>query len=148
MGIQVNLALAREGGIVNERLDRELESSVYRLVQEALTNVAKHAEAETVWIEVTADKTWISIVVRDDGIGFDMDGAPDRLRPDRNARARRACGRKPHDRLHAGRRDSPERPDPSRTPSPRPPPRRHPLNPDPPLQRGLNPGGETPLRVS
>jgi signal transduction histidine kinase len=76
MGIQVNLALAREGGIVNERLDRELESSVYRLVQEALTNVAKHAEAEAVWIDVAQDKTSISIVVRDDGIGFDMDERP------------------------------------------------------------------------
>ena len=76
MGIQVNLALAREGGIVNERLDRELESSVYRLVQEALTNVAKHAEAEGVWIDVTQDNTSISIVVRDDGVGFDMDERP------------------------------------------------------------------------
>ena len=76
MGIQVNLALAREGGIVSERLDRELESSVYRLVQEALTNVAKHAEAEAVWIDVAQDKTSISIVVRDDGIGFDMDERP------------------------------------------------------------------------
>ena len=55
MDTQVNLALAREGGIVSERLDRELESSVYRLVQEALTNVAKHAEAETVWIDVAQD---------------------------------------------------------------------------------------------
>jgi signal transduction histidine kinase len=61
---------------VNERLDRELESSVYRLVQEALTNVAKHAEAEAVWIDVAQDKTSISIVVRDDGIGFDMDERP------------------------------------------------------------------------
>jgi signal transduction histidine kinase len=76
MGTQVNLALAREGGIVSERLDRELESSVYRLVQEALTNVAKHAEAESVWIEVAQDNTSVSIVVRDDGIGFDMDERP------------------------------------------------------------------------
>lgn len=76
MGIEVSLALAREGGIVSERLDRELESSVYRLVQEALTNVAKHAEAESVWIEVSQDDTSVLIVVRDDGIGFDMDERP------------------------------------------------------------------------
>ena len=76
MDMQVNLGLAREGGIVAERLDRELESSVYRLVQEALTNVAKHARAEVVWIDVTQDKTSVSIVVRDDGVGFDMDSRP------------------------------------------------------------------------
>lgn len=73
MDTRVTLSLAREGGIVAERLDRELESSVYRLVQEALTNVAKHAHSETVWIEVMRDRTSITIVVRDDGIGFDMD---------------------------------------------------------------------------
>jgi len=73
MDTQVILGLAREGGMVTERLDRELESGVYRLVQEALTNVAKHAQAETVWIEVEQDRTAISILVRDDGIGFDMD---------------------------------------------------------------------------
>jgi len=73
MDTKASLNLAREGGIAPQRLDRELESSVYRLVQEALTNVAKHAKAETVWIEVTQDKTSISIVVRDDGCGFDMD---------------------------------------------------------------------------
>ena len=73
MDTKASLSLAREGGIAPQRLDRELESSVYRLVQEALTNVAKHAKAETVWIEVTQDKTSISIVVRDDGCGFDMD---------------------------------------------------------------------------
>ncbi len=75
MDTQVVLSLAREGGVA-ERLDRELESGVYRLVQEALTNVSKHAEAETVWIEVEQDKTSVSIVVRDDGIGFDMDSRP------------------------------------------------------------------------
>lgn len=68
----IKLALARRnsGG---ERLDRELESGVYRLVQEALTNVAKHAHAESVWIEVSQDPETISIAVRDDGVGFDMD---------------------------------------------------------------------------
>ena len=75
MDTRVSLGLARHGGIAAQRLDRELESTVYRLVQEALTNVAKHAEAETVWIDVSQDKTSISIVVRDDGLGFDMDAS-------------------------------------------------------------------------
>lgn len=76
METKVNLGLHYEGGVASARLGRELESSVYRLVQEALTNVAKHAEAETVLIEVTQDDGAISIVVRDDGVGFDMDERP------------------------------------------------------------------------
>ena len=76
MDTQVNLAIPRAGELVAERLDRELESGVYRLVQEALTNVAKHSEAESVWIDVGRDLASISIVVRDDGVGFDMDERP------------------------------------------------------------------------
>jgi signal transduction histidine kinase len=76
MDTRMSLALARDGSAGGERLDRELESGVYRLVQEALTNVAKHAQAETVWIEVARDNASIAIVVRDDGVGFDMDERP------------------------------------------------------------------------
>ncbi len=74
-GLETNVALSLGGdhGAGAERLDRELESSVYRLVQEALTNVAKHASAECVWIEVKKDDDVIQILVRDDGIGFDKD---------------------------------------------------------------------------
>ncbi len=71
--VHVDIALDREDGLVAERLEREIESSVYRVVQEALTNVAKHAEAESVWIEVAQGQGSIQIVVRDDGVGFDMD---------------------------------------------------------------------------
>ena len=42
------------------------------MIQEALTNVAKHANAENVWIEVAEAEDSILIVVRDDGRGFDM----------------------------------------------------------------------------
>lgn len=73
LDIRTELVLAREDGVATERLDRELESAVYRVVQEALTNVAKHAQAERVWIEVAEDGGWIQIIVRDDGVGFDMD---------------------------------------------------------------------------
>ena len=72
LDVHVDLALAREDGVAIKRLDRELESAIYRVIQEALTNVAKHADAETVWIEVAEDSDSILIVVRDDGQGFDM----------------------------------------------------------------------------
>ena len=73
IAVHLDLALEREDGVAPQRLDREIESAVYRVVQEALTNVAKHARAENVWIEVAENEGSIEIVVRDDGVGFDMD---------------------------------------------------------------------------
>ncbi len=104
LDVNVDLALAREDGVAPRRLDRELESAIYRVIQEALTNVAKHAEAETVWIEVAEDSNSILIVVRDDGRGFDMNARAGRLRPGGHARADGAPGRQSHDRLEPGHR--------------------------------------------
>jgi signal transduction histidine kinase len=53
------------------RLDPELESAVYRLLQEALNNVAKHAKAGMVRVTIDESDTDIRIEVRDDGDGFD-----------------------------------------------------------------------------
>jgi signal transduction histidine kinase len=72
LDIRLDLALAHEDGVSPKRLDREVESAVYRVIQEALTNVAKHAGAERVWVEVAEDSDSLLIVVRDDGSGFDM----------------------------------------------------------------------------
>ena len=56
---------------VGGRLDPELETTVYRIVQEALTNIAKHARAEHVRIEVALDYDVVRVEVTDDGRGFD-----------------------------------------------------------------------------
>jgi signal transduction histidine kinase len=53
------------------RLEPELESTLYRVVQEALTNVVKHAGAERVRLLVRESAGWIDVRVRDDGRGFD-----------------------------------------------------------------------------
>ena len=55
---------------VGGRLDPELETTVYRIVQEALTNVAKHAQAECVRVNVALDYDGVRVEVRDDGRGF------------------------------------------------------------------------------
>ena len=65
--------LAFEAGRASTRLESEVESTVYRLVQEALSNVIKHASAERVTIEVDEDDDYVEIVVHDDGAGFDPD---------------------------------------------------------------------------
>ena len=56
-------------------LDDTGKLTVYRLVQEALTNVAKYASAATVDVRVTASGAWADIDVRDDGVGFDPGAA-------------------------------------------------------------------------
>ncbi len=54
-----------------ERLPDEIETAVYRIVQEALTNVVKHADAHTVSIVVTQKPTSVYVAIEDDGRGFD-----------------------------------------------------------------------------
>ncbi len=58
---------------LDERLPDDVEVVVYRIVQEALTNVAKHAEASTVDVAVTRDRRGVEAAIRDDGRGFDVD---------------------------------------------------------------------------
>ncbi len=58
-------------GVEDERLSPDLETAVYRLVQEALTNVVKHAGADRVTIEIAAHDAEVDVLVRDDGTGFD-----------------------------------------------------------------------------
>ena len=70
--VETSLELAFESGRMPERLSSELESTVYRLVQEALTNVGKHARADKVTIEIR-ELDRLELVVTDDGIGFDVD---------------------------------------------------------------------------
>lgn len=54
-------------------LDAELQTTVYRLLQEALTNVAKHAQARHVRVAVEQRGDELLIEVRDDGAGFAID---------------------------------------------------------------------------
>jgi signal transduction histidine kinase len=53
------------------RLEPEVETVLYRVVQEALTNVAKHAEAAHVWVDLRVHDGLVDLQVRDDGVGFD-----------------------------------------------------------------------------
>jgi signal transduction histidine kinase len=62
-------------GEAEDRLDAEIASTVYRLVQEALTNVAKHAQANTVRVAVSESDGELLVEVHDDGIGFDPENA-------------------------------------------------------------------------
>ena len=57
-------------------LDADVQVQVLHVVQEALSNVRKHAQAKTVWVEVLQGADW-RVEVRDDGCGFEAQNATD-----------------------------------------------------------------------
>ncbi|MBI5105121.1 MAG: GAF domain-containing sensor histidine kinase, partial [Solirubrobacterales bacterium] len=69
-GLHVDAAVELDGA---ERLPAEMETAIYRVAQEALTNVAKHAKAQRVSVRVDREDGRVRLVVRDDGVGFDPD---------------------------------------------------------------------------
>lgn len=71
VAVDVYIDLDYERGRAAERLVPELETAIYRTVQEALTNAGKHAEAKRAIVEVTEDGSHVHVSVRDDGRGFD-----------------------------------------------------------------------------
>ena len=79
LSIELDVRLAYEQNRTGRRHVAEIEAAIYRLVQEALTNVTKHAEATTVRIEVvdSEDDSYVEVNVRDDGRGFDPKTATD-----------------------------------------------------------------------
>jgi signal transduction histidine kinase len=71
-------AFARRSGVacsvrvhLPDRLDGELETVVYRVTQEALLNVARHAEAGRLWLELDGAADRVDLEIRDDGVGFE-----------------------------------------------------------------------------
>ena len=61
-----------------DRLPAEIETALYRIVQESLTNIVKHARATSVSVVLTRKDDSVSVVVEDDGVGFE----PHRARED------------------------------------------------------------------
>ena len=68
---QTGLAVDFESALGRERLPSDTETAVYRIVQESLTNVVKHARARSVSISLTRKDGFVKAVIEDDGIGFD-----------------------------------------------------------------------------
>ncbi len=62
-------------GLDEEALSQEQSIALYRVVQEAMTNVARHAHARHVSVSLDIDGPDASVEIRDDGIGFDPEAA-------------------------------------------------------------------------
>lgn len=58
-----------------ERLDKQLETLVFRAAQEALTNVARHANASSARVCVSKQGARLNVLIEDDGEGFDVESA-------------------------------------------------------------------------
>jgi signal transduction histidine kinase len=68
---QSELVVDLEARLGEQRLPAEAETALYRIVQEALTNVVKHASARRVSITLVRKEGFAVVVVEDDGLGFD-----------------------------------------------------------------------------
>lgn len=67
--IKVNLHVTHS----KQQLTKEIETILYRIIQEALTNTAKHAKAENIQISINRKNTSLKVTIQDDGQGFDIE---------------------------------------------------------------------------
>ena len=65
----------------HERFSRELETACFRIAQEALTNVVRHAKATQVVVRLNRDGYMLFLSVKDDGLGFDVERLRKRAQP-------------------------------------------------------------------
>jgi two-component system sensor histidine kinase UhpB len=68
---QFKIAVTFESRGKGNRLPAEIELVLYRITQEALTNVIKHADAKHVWVDLDRGQSDVTISIRDDGKGLD-----------------------------------------------------------------------------
>jgi signal transduction histidine kinase len=67
----LGIAVRCEFSGLEDRLPPEIETTLFRVVQEALTNVEKHSSAETVLVQCAAREREVTVEIEDDGKGFD-----------------------------------------------------------------------------
>jgi len=68
---EVKVTVDADARVLSQRLPSAVEVTLYRVVQEALTNVARHAHAKSIEIVIRDGETAVDLIVRDDGSGFD-----------------------------------------------------------------------------
>ncbi|HLZ72146.1 MAG TPA: HAMP domain-containing sensor histidine kinase [Dehalococcoidia bacterium] len=75
-GRRTGLAVRFENGCAGERLRPAVELALFRVAQEALTNVAKHAGARSATVRLACSEHLVRLSVQDDGRGFDVAATP------------------------------------------------------------------------
>jgi signal transduction histidine kinase len=74
---QTSIPVELEAVLGAERLPQPVETALYRIVQEALTNVIKHSRASRVSVLVRRKPATVAAVIEDDGVGFDAEDTRD-----------------------------------------------------------------------
>ena len=74
---QSGLRIRFENSMKQERFGSEIELAAYRIVQESLTNISRHASAEQATVRILTNNSTLNISVEDDGVGFDEAAALD-----------------------------------------------------------------------
>jgi signal transduction histidine kinase len=72
---QTGICVDFEPGQARDRLPAEVETALYRIVQEALTNVVKHSRARNISVVLISTSDAIAVVIEDDGQGFEPGSA-------------------------------------------------------------------------
>lgn len=60
------------------RFDHLVESSLFRIAQEAINNALKHSRASHIIVQLIQDESWVNLTVQDDGLGFDLEKTLDK----------------------------------------------------------------------
>lgn len=58
--------------VLRKLLPDFINTTLFRVVQESLTNIQKHADAKHIVIEIALQKHWLTLLIKDDGSGFDV----------------------------------------------------------------------------
>jgi len=74
-GVGVNVVLDFPASVAATSISREVQRNIFSTVKEAVNNSVKHAHATTVKIAVKAENDVLKVLVRDDGVGFDVRNA-------------------------------------------------------------------------
>jgi signal transduction histidine kinase len=75
--VAVHVDLDWEAGRAAARPDDELETAVYRIAQEAMTNALKHSSAESLKLDLTEEDGYLTLRIEDGGDGFDPEATSD-----------------------------------------------------------------------
>src|SRR5205814_2797471 len=67
--------------VQSQRLTADIETACYRVVQEALTNIARHAQARRASVSICRHEGCATIAVEDEGVGFDTEAMREPGRP-------------------------------------------------------------------
>ncbi|MBQ4820377.1 sensor histidine kinase [Aquimarina sp. MMG016] len=73
-----NLKIEVQDFGLDERLDNSLEISIFRIIQELITNIIKHANASEIHISLTNHDSLLNIIIEDNGKGFDNKILPEK----------------------------------------------------------------------